>query len=394
MARADSNAPGVELDDGATRLSRVAFADAAGAFDLTIRDGRVVEIQRAPGDAEWLCLPPLADLHVHANRAFTLPPARPQNLEDAARMAGEVFGSFRESDYHRQAARLIDAARRRGTSRLRTHADIGADAGLDAVHGSLRAAEDCRETVDVEVVAFASATADPASADGRALLRDAISSGAQLLGAAPAFCADQDRTIDALLDLAIELAVPVDVHLDEHLVPSACRSEYLAAATIDRGLQGRVTIGHGCAIGILPDADRKRTIDRLAQAGITVIALPRTNLYLQDSGSASPTRRGVAPAKDLLRAGIDVRFASDNVQDAFYPYGDADLLGVAMDAVLATHVDDPREIVAAVCDGRVAPKPGEVADMVVLRGRDVDTVLADPPAERWVYRFGVPVAVA
>ncbi|NNM01705.1 MAG: cytosine deaminase, partial [Gammaproteobacteria bacterium] len=134
--------------------------------------------------------------------------------------------------------------------------------------------------------------------------------------------------------------------------------------------------------------DRARVIDKLGRAGITVIALPRTNLYLQDRDSSFPLLRGIAPVKELLEAGVAVRFASDNVRDAFYPFGDADLLGVALDGMLATHVDDAVQAVAAICDGRSGFSVGDSADLVVVPGADVDTVFAERPAQRWIMQAG------
>jgi len=375
------------------RFVGLVFAGARDVVDLCVRDGQVSCISPSAGPPRWFCIPPLADLHVHANRAFTPPSSRPRGLEDAVGNVAGLFASFDATDYRDHAMMLIDAARRHGTTRLRTHADVDPAVGLQAVAGSLDARGRCREDVDVEVVAFAAAGADPATAEGRAMLRDAVAMGADFIGAAPAFCAEQMATIDAVLDLAAELSVPVDMHLDEHLDPDRCASGYVAEATMARAMEGRVTIGHACAVAMLPSTARSRLIEALAEARITVIALPRTNLYLQDAATSLPIRRGVAPVREMSLAGVPVRFASDNVRDAFFPYGDADLVGVARDGILASHLDESQQVVAAICDGRVVLEEGDCADMVLLRGTDFDALIADPPARRWVVRRGQPQLV-
>jgi len=372
----------------------LAFAGSDETFDLYVRNGVISAIVPASGAATWLCTPPLADLHVHANRAFTPPRSRPRGLDDAVSKVAGLFSSFESEDYEHHARMLIDAAYRHATTRLRTHADIDPVIGLKSVAGSIRAGEVYRESVEVEVVAFASASADPATAEGKAMLRDAIQMGAGFIGAVPAFCADQTATIDAVLELAVECDVPVDLHLDEHLQAERCASGYLAAATLERGLQGRVTIGHACAVSMLPTSERRQVIDALAEARITVIALPRTNLYLQDATTSLPLRRGLTPVGEMLASGVSVRFASDNVRDAFFPYGDADLLGVAMDGILASHVDDPVRVIAAICDGRTALAVGDPADMVLLPGESLDAILAQAPSARWVVRGGSPELVS
>ncbi|MDJ0749452.1 MAG: amidohydrolase family protein [Woeseiaceae bacterium] len=384
MTSAKDGIPGIPGEDGSRLLQNVSLAGSDVVADLTLRDGNITAINAGSGEAEWVCLPPLADLHVHANRAFTPSDSRPKGLEDAARQVASVFASFTADDYHRHAEMLIRAAYAKGTTRIRTHADVSTSVGLDAVIGSLRAAQAWAGVVDVEVVAFASSSGDPAAAKGQELLREAVSIGAHYLGAAPAFCGDQAASIDAVLELAVELAVPVDLHLDEHLDPGNSYSEHLANATLERGLQGRVTLGHACAISALAPRDCARVVERLAEAEIAVIALPRTNLYLQDAGNHTPKLRGITAVRELIAAGVAVRFASDNVRDAFYPYGDADLLGVAMDGILATQLDETSTIVAMICDGRDSVAEGDNTNAVLLRGSGIDAVLASPPSERWL----------
>ncbi len=382
-------APGEVLSDGSLLLRHVALADGGGPVDLLVGDGRVASIERGSGAPRWVCLPPLADLHVHANRAFTPAPARPRGLDDAARNVAATLARFGVADHRRHAALLFGAARSHATTRVRTHADVDAGTGLAAVAGTLQAAEEFAPGMQIETVAFAAADSDPVSADGRRRLREAVALGAGLLGAAPAFCDQPQATIDAVLDLAGELGVAVDLHLDEHLQPAACLSGYLARAVARRGLEGRVTLSHGCAIAALDDAARKRTLDELAAARITVIALPRTNLYLQDATGSLPRHRGIANVREMIRHGVAVRFASDNIRDAFYPFGDADLIGVAMDAILATQLDDGGEVVAAICAGRRRPAVDEPADFVLIRADSLDAVFAEAPAERWIARRGV-----
>ena len=388
---AEHGSPAAAAADGSTIYRNLLFPATGGVRDLTTSGGLITGISQAGAAAEFVCLPPLADLHVHANRAYTPPERHPRGLEDAVRQVEQVLETFTAADYRRHAGLLFDAAWRKGTARIRTHADVGRKTQLAAVEGSLAAAGERGARMDIATVAFAGASCDPATEFGARLLRQSIELGARYLGAVPAFCDNPRATIDAILDLSAELDVPVDLHLDEHLDADSCQSGYLATAVIDRGLQGRVTLGHGCAISALEPVERERVIDRLAEAAITVIVLPRTNLYLQDAGDVTPRLRGIAPVRELLDAGVPVRFASDNVRDAFYPYGDADLLGVAMDGILVSQLADPAMIIAAICDGRDSPKVGERADMLLVPGATLDAVLADPPRERWLLRAGEPL---
>jgi cytosine deaminase len=170
--------------------------------------------------------------------------------------------------------------------------------------------------LDVEVVALASVETDPATPEGARLLADAVEAGATHLGGVPWLYRDPVASIDATLDLARTLGVPVDVHLDETLDPSRFHLDRLAEATIEHGFEGRVTAGHCCALAAVGRADAEQAIQKVAAAGITIVALPALNLYLQDRGG-SPRLCGITLVRDLLDAGVPVRFGSDNVRDVF-----------------------------------------------------------------------------
>ena len=366
-----------------------------GSFDLVVKAGRIAGFERHCREpAQWMLLPPLADLHVHANRAFTLGSELPTSLEHAIRMAREVFATMTGREYDAQATRFFRQAFSKGTTRIRTHADIDPGMLLAAVEGTLSARERIRDLLDVEVVAFASSAADPTDVRVRAQLREACHLGAELLGAVPAYYADPRKSIDALLELAIELDRAVDVHLDEHLDAGRSMSEYLAEATLARGLQGRVTLSHGCAISALHRDARQRVAERLALAGIMVIVLPTTNLYLQGRGSDLPGPRGLTAVRELAAAGVALRFASDNVRDAFFPYGGADLLDIAQLAAIAAQIDDPGLLVRGVCGGVASLDVGAVASFVLVPGASLGAILAERPTQRVIMRRGAVLAAS
>jgi cytosine deaminase len=363
-------------------------AQADAVFDLTIQAGRVATLEPRAGPARWMLLPPLADLHVHANRAYTAGPTSATSLEQAVEMTQVLFRDFTSEDYARQAHRLFAASLGHGTTRLRTHADVDLLSGLKAVHGTLEARQAFIGKLEVEVVAFASAACDPVRGDAAAALREAHRLGATLLGAVPALYPEPQRSLDALLDLAVELDTAVDVHLDEHLDSQRSMSGYLASATRSRDLEGRVTLSHGCALSALPARERARVAEELAAASITLICLPTTNLYLQDRRVDTP-RRGLAPLHELARAGVALRFASDNVRDLFYPYGSADLLETAQLIATAGQLEDPHLLVQGICAGCDSVHAGADASFVLVRGSTLTEILAERPSERIVVRSGL-----
>ena len=166
----------------------------------------------------------------------------------------------------------------------------------------------------------------------------------------------------------------------------------VADAVIARGLQGRVTLSHLCVLATLGTAAASALIEKLAHAGVTVVALPAANLFLQDRGERSPVRRGVTLVRELLAAGVPVRCGTDNIRDWFYPFGDGDMLETALFAAVAGHVDKSADLVGAICGGRPTIAEGEPADLVLLPASSLDDALARRPAGRVLFKGGRQVA--
>jgi cytosine/creatinine deaminase len=373
-------------------LGAVALPDTEGAHELIFTDGRIAAIRPVAGTPTRLALPAFADLHLHADRAFARGPRPPRSLADAIQLVREIKLATTEADVRGRAARLFARALEHGSLRLRTHVDVDELVGERALRGVLAARAAVADTLEIEIVAFATSTCDPATADGEAKLRAAVAEGADLLGGVPAFHADPVSSIDRILGLAAQLDRRVDVHVDEASTPDGFTLETLADLTVAHGLEGRVAASHACALAVVDTATAQRTIDKIAAARITVIALPAVNLYLQGRGQGTPRVRGVTLVRELLAAGVPVRFGSDNVSDVFYRYGDADPLETAWLAAVAAHLDDENAVLAGVCDGRSRLAVGDPADLVVVDAPSVADALARRPGGRTVIRAGRIVA--
>jgi cytosine deaminase len=100
----------------------------------------------------------------------------------------------------------------------------------------------------------------------------------------------------------------------------------------------------------------------------------------------------VTLVRELISAGVKVRFGTDNVRDWFYPFGDGDMLETAVAGAIATHLDDPVDLTGAVCGGRPAIAEGEAADLVLIPASSFGDALARRPAGRIVFKNGRQVA--
>lgn len=373
-------------------LGPVLLPGRAGVHELVLAGGRVQAIRPSAAASGRLALPAFADLHVHADRAYARGPRPPRSLTDAIELVAEIKKASTEELVHERASRLLGRALAHGSLRVRTHVDVDDLVEERALRGVLAARADFAGRIELEIVAFATALCDLTTREGERRLVGAVEAGADLLGAVPAFDRDPGASIDRVLALARSLGVEADLHIDETIDPDGSLLERLADATLAAGLEGRVTAGHCCALACVPPEIASRTIEKVAAAGITVIALPALNLYLEDRGRSTPRLRGVTLVRELREAGVPVRFASDNVGDVFYPYGDADPLEAAFLAAIGAHVDDEDVLLAGICDGRTRIEEGDPADLVLIEASSLRDALARRPGDRAVLRGGEVVS--
>jgi cytosine deaminase len=250
-----------------TRLDAVVLPGRAGIYTVMLRDGVVAAIEPSiGGDPRWVGLPGLVNLHAHADRAFAASSFRAVSLADAVDAAAKARAAFTAEDVRKRATRFFEQSVAHGVTRVRTHTDVDTIVELRSMHGVLSARRDVADRLDVEIVAFATSRNDLARPEGLDRLERAIELKPDLLGASLNSSAEPKRALDALLALAERHGLPVDLHVDEHLEPGRMLAPMAAGAVIARGMQGRVSFSHLCALATLDESPAKAVIDKIARA--------------------------------------------------------------------------------------------------------------------------------
>ena len=216
-----------------------------------------------------------------------------------------------------------------------------------------------------------------------------------------------ERHVLAAFDLAQEHGLPLDFHAD--LADDASDRRYAMAAfiartTVERGYEGRVALGHMTSLGGMTRADRQPVLAALAAARIGVVLLPHTDLHLGGRSDELNVRRGLAPLRALWEAGVPVTSASNNVRNAFTPFGNADMLETGLFLAQPAHLESPDDFrrviematagaaeIVGVADSH-GVRVGAAADLVVLDAADPVTALLDRAPRRCVIKNGRVVA--
>ncbi|HEX4699187.1 MAG TPA: amidohydrolase family protein [Actinomycetes bacterium] len=346
---------------------RLAGREAGDPVDVLVAGDGVMDV--GPGLAAdvpdrvdghgGLLLPAYVDTHIHLDKVLI----RDQLAEHDGTLAGAIGSihaakrAYDVEDVRRRARSVIESSVLTGTTRLRSHVDVDTIGGLMPLQGVVAAARDCADIAEVQVIAFPQEgiLRDPGAAD---LMAVAMRSGATVVGGMPHWErteADQREHVRVCFDLAAAHDADVDMHVDETDDGSVRTLAMVVAETERRGWQGRVTVGHVCALAAADDGYADEVIAGCARAGITVVANPVTNLVLQGRGDRGLVRRGTTRIRELMAAGVPVAFGQDCVQDGFYPFGRGDLLEVALISAHAAHLTTLDEQLAALAAVTTTP---------------------------------------
>jgi len=351
--------------------------------------------------------PAFVEPHLHLDKSHLGSSAG--GLAEAIARTARLKRTFTADDVRARAARTLAAALRNGTTAVRAQTEVDPGVGLLGVDVMAELAADLAGIMDVQIAVFPQegVFSRPGTAE---LMRAALRMPGTVVGGCPYSERDLDdarRHVDLVLDLAVEHGVPADLHLDLADDPSDGRfalSGYVAQATIDRGLQGRVSIGHATTLAALDGAERQRVLAALAEARVAVVLLPATDLFLIGRADELNVRRGVAPLTALWEAGVETALSSNNVRNAFTPTGTVDPLDIALLLARVSHLsaDADFDRVLGMCTeaGRriLSPGatagllPGDRADLVVLdQTEDIPPVIEQAP-RRLVVSHGRTVA--
>jgi cytosine deaminase len=372
----------------------------AQVFDVTLAGDRVESIVPSAQQqhARGTLLSALVEAHAHIDKNYT--------VQDVGAAQGDLFTAIDRMNRHRDSwtgeslrlrmTRALHDAWQSGTRALRTHIDwvqAEAPAALP-VFEALR--EAWRGRIELQFVSLTPLDLFADLAAGERIAREVKRAG----GTLGAFVYRNEGIVHKLgrvFDLAQQHGLGLDFHVDEGLDVEASGLRSIAQLVRARDFKRSVVCGHACSLAMHDDAVAHETLALCAGAGLHIVALPTTNLYLQGAWDRTPVARGITRIREAAAWGLRASLATDNVQDAFYPYGSYDLLetfglGVQM-AHLAPATDwldaitvSPAKALGLAWDGRIAP--GCPADLVLLAATGEHELIGPRGRQRTVIRDG------
>lgn len=308
------------------------------AFFLGELLGRVEPEAARPG-ANWARVWGPGSRHPLGASAFERTHGVPLSILQA------VAAGYTVDDVGARADRVVRMALAHGVRALRAFADVAPAVGLTAVEGLLRVRERYRNALRMQVGAFP----QWGLADRRAveLMDEALRLGADIVGGIPWIEPSPeaaDRHIAACFDLAEAHDVPVHMLIDDTADPASRTLEMLARHTVERGFTGRVCASNCIALAFYERGHAARVIEQVARAGISVVSNAHVNLIDAGGLHPAPAPRTITLIPQLHQAGVNVALGQDDVDDFYYPWGQADPLEVAFLVSHAVPLYRPAEI--------------------------------------------------
>ena len=311
--------------------------------EIGIADGRVVSLQenlhrdaKSVLDAAGnLVTESFVNPHLHLCKVYTLQMMDEEALTsyqgegmgkamNAIELASRVKEKYDETWIIKNVRKAVAQAALYGNTHIRAFADVDSKARLEGVKALIRAREEFKGIVEIQVCTFAQ--------DGWVrepgvdkLMHQAMELGADVVGGIPWVEYTEDdvqQHVKEIFNLAQEFNKDVSMLVDDAGDPGLRSLEMMAVETIRRGWQGHALAHHARAMALYPQPYFQKVAALLKQAKMAVVSDPHTG----------PLH---ARVKELLTEGVTVCLGQDDVSDAYYPFGRNNMLEVAF---LASHL--------------------------------------------------------
>ncbi len=388
------------------------LADDAPLMDIAIERGKIADIgpKLECGSAIEIdaagrvLIPGLVESHLHLEKAFVKDrkPNRSGTLMEAIEVTAALKPTFTREDIEARSRRVIRQLVGFGSTHVRAHAEFDPAQGFTGFDAVLDLRREFADVIDIQVVAFPQEGILKAPGTG-AMMVEAMKKGADVVGAIPYNDTDAREHIDWVFRLARDFDKDLDFHQDFRDDADAMSIAYLARKTIAEKYQGRVSVGHLTALGAAAPKLRDEIIALLCDAGISVMCLPATDLHLGGRNDETNVRRTLTPVRALRDGGVNVCLATNNICNAFTPYGNGDLLQIAALALPACHLggaDDQASVLPMLTTNPAKAlrlpsygiEVGKDADLVLLGTQKLADVIIDLPDRNVVVKRGRIVA--
>ena len=306
--------------------------------DIGVRDGTIVAIEpHLPGEGPQhdargkLVSPGLIESHFHLDKAMTVDrvPYQPNRMaRDHMQRTASIKHTFTYEDTYARAQATLEQCLLHGITHMRTQVEVDPNVGLTGFQVVEQLRKDYAWAIDLEACVFLQEgwTGVPGADEN---LVECLNRGAPVIGGGIRYDKDGPGQIRRVFELAKEYDVDVDFHLDGGYEVDQLDYPLVCELTDRMGWQGRVAFGHGSKFSCMPVKEQAAVGRRLAQSAVSLAVLPATDIFNSGRHMEHSVIRGVTDANTLIENGANCTIATNNVLNAYTPYGDCSLTRMA-----------------------------------------------------------------
>ncbi len=373
-------------------ITNASLRNQKGTFDIAVSAGLISKIAPAgtieKGSAKVidaqgnLVTESFCNAHLHLCKVYTVQMLDEQALKTyhgsdmgsamtAIELAARVKENYDEKWIIENVRKCVRRAARNGNLHIRAFADVDSKARLEGVKALLKAREEFKGIVDLQVVAFPQdgVVREPGTLE---LMEESMKMGCDVVGGIPwiEFTEEDEKFhVEEMMKLARKYGKDISMLVDDAGDPTLKTLEMLAVCAIKNGWIGRCLAHHARAMSLYPTPYFKKVSALLKKAAMGVVSDPHTG----------PLH---ARVKELLEEQNLVCLGQDDVADAYYPFGHNNMLEVGF---LNVHllwmttfpemeqIYDMITVNAAKCMNvaNFGLREGGAAHLVVLEGKSV-----------------------
>ncbi|MFT8363927.1 MAG: amidohydrolase family protein [Sporolactobacillus sp.] len=348
-------------------------------------------------------LPGLNESHIHLEKAYLLDKMHQDAacLSDAIQITSDLKKTFTVPDIEERASRVLKKSIQSGVTNLRCHVEVDDILQLKAMETILNLKEKFKDKITLQIVTFPQEGIF-VQQHAAALMEESLKMGADAVGGIPYNDRDPLEHLDFVYKLAERYNKPLDMHIDLSDDPNDLSIIDIIKRTKDYHMENKVSVAHMTALGSVANRRAHQIAAQIADAGISVVALPATDLYLNGREDTEKVRRGLTPVDILLEEGVNIVFATNNIQNPFTPFGTGNILDIAYLFAEVTRMgskQDAETIIdmltyrsaKALNLGDYGFKEGSNADIVMFDARSLRELLLNQAPVICSYKKGRPV---
>ncbi|MHC8515823.1 amidohydrolase [Sporosarcina sp. ITBMC105] len=318
----------VRLEIGETTYEDGSIQTVTDLFHIQVVEGSIQTIipatENVPDedavDMEGkLALPAFKDLHNHLDKTYLSigwRACRPvKSLAERLALEAAELEELAETAEQRASA-MIELHLSNGVNHIRTHVNIDPFIQLKNLEGVKKALKAYEQYVTYEIVAFPQhgLLAHEEMPD---LLRQALASGATILGALDPAGIDKDieKSLQVTMDIAKEYNVDVDMHLHDRGQVGFYTMDKWLDMVQEQDYKGTTAFSHAFGLSALTPPMQKQFAKKLSEHNVEIMSTIPISINSQ-----------LIPIDILREEGVKVALGCDGFFDSWSPYVPGDVL--------------------------------------------------------------------